>query len=67
MSYRHPRYHGPVDNTIEGTIDGIGQVCVLVVYLVGIFVAPIALWHLNDSFSKQTHTVEPSIPLERAK
>ena len=52
MSYRHPRYHAPADNTIEGTIEGIGQFCILVFSLVGIFAAPIAIWHLNDAISQ---------------
>ena len=67
MSYRHPRYHGPVDNTIEGTIDGISQFCLLITILVGTLLGPIALWHLTNPTPTQTHTVETSIPLERAK
>ena len=67
MSYRHPRYHGPVDNTIEGTIDGISQFFLLVLVIGGILISPIALWHLFNANPTQNHTVEPRISLERAK
>ena len=67
MSYRHPRYHGPVDNTIEGTIDGISQFFLLVATISGILLSPIILWHLFNANPTQSHTVETSIPLERAK
>ncbi len=67
MSYRHPRYHAPADNTIEGTIDAIGQFFLLVLTIGGILISPIVLWHLFNAISPQSHTVEPRIPLERAK
>ena len=62
MSYR--RRMRTSNNGGEDTLEAISGVLTLVGLLLGIFLAPIALYNL---FEPQTHTVEPSIPLERAK
>ena len=64
MMNRRPKHNQGVP--LEEIPEVLAEFTGLVLAIVGIFVAPIALWHLNDSFSQQTHTVEPSIPLERA-
>jgi hypothetical protein len=65
MMNRRPKYNQgvPLEEIPEVLVEFTG----LVLAIVGILVAPIVIWHLHDSFSQQTHTVEPSIPLERAE
>jgi hypothetical protein len=60
VSYRHPRYHNQKTllSPLETMVLGLGVLIVLPVTLLLI---------AGAANSAQTHTVEPSIPLERAK
>ncbi len=61
MSYR--RRMRTSNNGGEDTLEAIGQVLLLCLIILGAFGAPVLLWHLNDSFSKQlqTPTTHPSL------